>query len=145
MPQEQPRLRKEATNKAFFRKVYWGRASVRWGMHRRSFLHWLSPISDSCILTFRKMEYNESYEFADYGDKKMGLEIRGLKKKDRNKAIPFAIVGMHFDWYRDSRVVQALYGRYFWYLETNRATRVLAAYDGDTLRGTAGGFKRLVG
>lgn len=65
----------------------------------------------------------------------MGLKIRELKKRDINKAIQFAIVGMHFDWYTDSKTGLALYGRYFWYLETNRATQIIAVYDGDTLAG----------
>lgn len=65
----------------------------------------------------------------------MGLEIRELKKRDINKAIQFAIVGMHFEWYMDSRLILKLYGRYFWYLETNRATQIIAVYDGEILAG----------
>lgn len=58
----------------------------------------------------------------------MQLELRELRKQDYKKAIRFAITGMHFDWYMDSRVLLNLYGRYFWYLELTRATQVIAAY-----------------
>ena len=62
----------------------------------------------------------------------MQLELRELRKQDYKKAIRFAITGMHFDWYMDSRVLLNLYGRYFWYLELTRATQVIAAYaEGD--------------
>lgn len=63
------------------------------------------------------------------------MEIRDIRKKDYRKAIEFAIKGMHFDMYLHSPFLQRLYGRYFWYLETNRATHVIAAYEGDTLAG----------
>lgn len=35
---------------------------------------------------------------------------------------------MHFDWYLDSKFMLNAYGRYFWYLEMNRATDIYAAY-----------------
>lgn len=63
------------------------------------------------------------------------LNIRNLEPKDTDRAIQFAIQGMHFDMYLRSPFLQRLYGRYFWYLETNRATHVIAAYEGDTLAG----------
>lgn len=65
----------------------------------------------------------------------MDIEIRDLQKKDFHKAAGFAIRGMHFDWYMDSKFLLGLYGRYFWYTETNRATQIVAAYAGDTLAG----------
>ncbi|MDE8732550.1 GNAT family N-acetyltransferase [Eubacteriales bacterium DFI.9.88] len=65
----------------------------------------------------------------------MKLEIRELEKKDYQKAIQFAITGMHFDWYMDSSWVLNLYGRYFWYLEMTRATQIIAAYEGSELAG----------
>lgn len=65
----------------------------------------------------------------------MEIEIRELQRKDFNGAISFAIRGMHFDWYMDSKFLLGLYGRYFWYTETNRATQMIAAYAGDTLAG----------
>ena len=65
----------------------------------------------------------------------MAIEIKKLRKQDYNKAIQFAITGMHFDWYLDSKFLLNAYGRYFWYLEMNRATQILAAYDGDDLVG----------
>ena len=58
----------------------------------------------------------------------MRLEITDIKKQDYKKAIQFAIKGMHFDWYLDSDFLLQAYGRYFWYLEMNRATQILAAY-----------------
>lgn len=58
----------------------------------------------------------------------MEIELRELRKQDEKKAIRFAIKGMHFDWYMDSKFALNLYGRYFWYLETSRATQIIAAY-----------------
>lgn len=63
------------------------------------------------------------------------MEIKELNSKDMNKAIQFSIKGMHFDWYLKNKLLQNLYGRYFWYLECNRATQLLAVYDGDVLAG----------
>lgn len=65
----------------------------------------------------------------------MALEIRNLRKEDYKKAIHFAITGMHFNWYMESRFLLNLYGRYFWYLEMTRATQVIAAYADDELAG----------
>lgn len=65
----------------------------------------------------------------------MAIEIRELRKQDYKKAIHFAITGMHFHWYLDSEFLLNAYGRYFWYLEMNRATQILAAYDGDEFVG----------
>lgn len=65
----------------------------------------------------------------------MEIELTTLKKTDEKKAIQYAIKGMHFDWYLDSRWMLNLYGRYFWYLETSRATQMIAAYHGDTFVG----------
>ncbi len=58
----------------------------------------------------------------------MNIKILDIKKQDYRKAIQFAIKGMHFDWYLDSKFLLQAYGRYFWYLEMNRATQILAAY-----------------
>ncbi len=58
----------------------------------------------------------------------MEIEIRDLRKKDYKKAIQFAIKGMHFDWYLNNQFLLNAYGRYFWYLEINRATQIFAAY-----------------
>lgn len=65
----------------------------------------------------------------------MEIEVKGLKGKDFNKVIDFAIKGMHFDRYVDNELALRLYGRYFLYLELERATQVLAAYMGDRLVG----------
>ncbi|MBO1679221.1 GNAT family N-acetyltransferase [Bittarella massiliensis (ex Durand et al. 2017)] len=62
----------------------------------------------------------------------MKIEIKDIRKKDYKKAIQFAIKGMHFDWYLTNQFLLNAYGRYFWHLEINRATQVLAAYaDGE--------------
>ena len=65
----------------------------------------------------------------------MSIEIKLIEKSDYNKAIQFAIRGMHFDWYLDSKFLLNAYGRYFWYLEMNRATHILAAYVNGTFSG----------
>jgi len=58
-----------------------------------------------------------------------------IRKKDYTKAIQFAIIGMHFDWYLDNKFLLNLYGKYFWYLSMGRATQIIAAYVGDELAG----------
>jgi len=63
------------------------------------------------------------------------VELKAFQSKDMNKVIQFAIKGMHLDLYLKNRLLLNLYGRYFWYLETNRATQIIAAYEGDTLAG----------
>lgn len=65
----------------------------------------------------------------------MEFEIKKLRKKDAKKAISFAIEGMHFHWYTNSKLLLNLYGRYFWYLEVTRATQIIAVYTGDQLAG----------
>lgn len=62
-------------------------------------------------------------------------KLRRLAKKDHKKAIQFAIEGMHFDWYVDSKLLLNLYGRYFWYMELGNATQIIAAYNDDRLAG----------
>lgn len=65
----------------------------------------------------------------------MEILLTKLKRKDEKSAIQFAIKGMHFDWYMDSKFALNLYGRYFWYLETSRATQIIAAYAGSKFIG----------
>ena len=65
----------------------------------------------------------------------MNIEIKDIRKKDYEKAIQFAIKGMHFYWYLNNKFLLNAYGRYFWYLEVNRATQILAAYVGDKFVG----------
>lgn len=65
----------------------------------------------------------------------MKIEIKDIRKKDYKKAIQFAIKGMHFDWYVNNKFLLHAYGRYFWYLEINRATQILAAYVEDRFIG----------
>ena len=43
----------------------------------------------------------------------MNIKITDIRKKDYEKAIQFAIKGMHFDWYLDSDFLLNAYGRYF--------------------------------
>ena len=65
----------------------------------------------------------------------MNIETKNIRKKDYKKAIEYAIKGMHFDWYLDNKILLNAYGRYFWYLEINRATQIFAAYAEDRLVG----------
>lgn len=63
------------------------------------------------------------------------MEIRAFQNRDVPTAIRSAIVGMHFSWYLENRLLLNLYGRYFWYAAACRATQVIAAYEGETLVG----------
>ena len=63
------------------------------------------------------------------------MVIRKLDRKDYPKVIGYAITGMHFDWYMSSKALLDAYGKYFLYMELNRATQILAAYEGDALAG----------
>ncbi|HIY18278.1 MAG TPA: GNAT family N-acetyltransferase, partial [Candidatus Blautia avistercoris] len=63
------------------------------------------------------------------------IEIKEIRRNDYKKAQKFAIQGMHLDWYMDSKVVLALYAKYFWCMELNRATKVYGAYVDDTFVG----------
>lgn len=65
----------------------------------------------------------------------LNVEIKQLARKDYNKVIDFAIKGMQFSRYVDNKVALSLYGRYFMYLELERASQVIAAYMGDRLVG----------
>ena len=65
----------------------------------------------------------------------MSIELKELNKKDFGKAIDFAITGMHFEKYTQNKTALKLYGRYFLYLEMERATQIIAAYEGDRLVG----------
>lgn len=65
----------------------------------------------------------------------MDIEIKPLEKRDYNKVIDFAIKGMNFKKYTSNTIALKLYGRYFLYLELERATQVLAAYKNDELLG----------
>ena len=65
----------------------------------------------------------------------MDLEIRELRPADEKKAIGFAVEGMHLSWYAGTGWVARAYGRYFWWQELNRATQVVAAYEGKRLVG----------
>lgn len=63
------------------------------------------------------------------------MELKEFHNKDMSKVIQFAVRGMHLDLYLKNKLLLNLYGRYFWYLEANRATHIIAAYEGDALAG----------
>ncbi|MDG6895342.1 GNAT family N-acetyltransferase [Volucribacter amazonae] len=63
------------------------------------------------------------------------LTLKPFAKQDYNLAIQSAIRGMHFDWYLAQPWLQRLYGRYFLYLEMNRASHIFAAYQGQQFAG----------
>ena len=63
------------------------------------------------------------------------MELKNLRRKDYERVITYAIEGMHLDWYIDNPFVLKAYGKYFLYMELNRATQNIAAYDGDSLKG----------
>lgn len=65
------------------------------------------------------------------------MEIRTgkLRKCDYPKAIQFAIRGMHLNQYLDDGFLLDMYGKYFLYMEMERATQIIAAYEGDKLVG----------
>lgn len=65
----------------------------------------------------------------------MKLEIRPLQKCDYKKAIRFAVKGMNFNAYMQSPLVLQMYGNYFWDMELERASQVIAAYNGEELAG----------
>lgn len=65
----------------------------------------------------------------------MEIQIKEFAKENYSEAIGFAIEGMHFNRYMDNKLTLRLYGRYFLYLELERATQALAAYMGDRLVG----------
>ncbi len=65
----------------------------------------------------------------------MRIEFREIQERDYKNAIRFAVKGMNFDRYLESKILMNLYGRYFWYLKLNRATQVIAAYAGERLVG----------
>lgn len=58
----------------------------------------------------------------------MNLELKPLSKKDEKRAIEFAIKGMHLDIYFNDNFSLMLYAKYFWYLESGKATQSIAAY-----------------
>ena len=79
-------------------------------------------------------------------EEKDGITIRDLKRKDEHRAMAFAATGMHFDRYCGNGPVLKLYTRYFWYLESGRATRIIAAYGEDKTRAESSvrGSRRII-
>lgn len=63
------------------------------------------------------------------------IRIQEMCRQDHKKAQQFAIKGMHFDWYMDSKAALSLYAKYFWNMELNRATKVYGAYVDDKFAG----------
>lgn len=58
----------------------------------------------------------------------MNLELKALDKRDEKRAIKFAINGMHLDIYFNDKLSLMFYSKYFWYLESEKATQLIAAY-----------------
>lgn len=65
----------------------------------------------------------------------MKFTIKKLARQDYRKVIDFAIQGMNFTAYLQNPWALRLYGRYFLYLELNRASQVIAAYQGERVVG----------
>ncbi len=65
----------------------------------------------------------------------MRIELRELDRKDYKRAIEFAVKGMHFNQYIENKAELYLYGKYFLYMEMQRATQMIAAYMGEKLVG----------
>jgi ribosomal protein S18 acetylase RimI-like enzyme len=65
----------------------------------------------------------------------MKIIFKQLQRKDFRKIIDFAIEGMKFSRYVDNPLALRLYGRYFMYLELERASQVIAAYSEGRLVG----------
>lgn len=63
------------------------------------------------------------------------MERKPFRKQDFETAIAFAVTGMNVHWYLKSPFMQRLYGRYFLYAEAERATEVIAVYEGERLAG----------
>lgn len=63
------------------------------------------------------------------------MELKEIEKEDFQKAVQFAITGMHFNWYLDNKFLLNLYGRYFWYMEVTKATQIIAAYENEKFMG----------
>lgn len=58
----------------------------------------------------------------------MKITLGNLRKCDEQKAIDFAVKGMHFDWFiKDERMLR-MFGKYFWYSEIVKATQIISAY-----------------
>ena len=65
----------------------------------------------------------------------MEINRNSISASDSKKAIQYAIQGMHFNWYTDSKLLINLYAKYFWYLEINKATQILSAYENNQFVG----------
>lgn len=100
------------------------------GIAAHSFISGYAPLPLGGFFCIMGTEYRKGR-----GTVMMNVEIRELDRRDYEKAVQFAIVGMHFDWYVDSPWLLNLYGQYFWYLELSRATQVIAAYVDGILAG----------
>jgi GNAT superfamily N-acetyltransferase len=68
-------------------------------------------------------------------EKELKVIIKNIKWSDYGKIQKFAAQGMNFSMYTDKPLELWFYAKYFWYLELNRATQVLAAYIDDSLVG----------
>ncbi|MBQ8134320.1 MAG: GNAT family N-acetyltransferase [Clostridia bacterium] len=61
----------------------------------------------------------------------MAVEIRQIRKKDFNKILQYAGLGMGVKNYSNKPGEIKLISKYFWYMELSRATQIIGAYDGD--------------
>lgn len=65
----------------------------------------------------------------------MEYQFKELRKEDIKTISSYAIVGMHFNQFFSNKFLLNLVGRYFFISQLNRATQVVAAYQGDNLAG----------
>ena len=65
----------------------------------------------------------------------MDYQFKTLQKKDIQTISRFAVVGMHFNRYLPDGFLLTMMGRHFFLSELSRATKVIAAYQGDKLAG----------
>ena len=87
------------------------------------------------INKFIKSEYVVKLYLKRIKEYIMDIKIKELMKKDFNKARKFAIEGMNLNWYTSNKLELYLYSKYFWYLETSKATKALGAYIDNELVG----------
>jgi|GEM_PF-128800 len=103
-------------------------------------MEYITRIVDDEITKIKALwciEYYWSFliEIHEINNMENKINFKDLNKKDYSTVIDLAITGMHFDWYLDSKFLQRLYGRYFLYMELNRATRIISAYNGEEFLG----------
>ena len=73
--------------------------------------------------------------FADTEIEIMDYQFKQLQKKDVKTISRFAVVGMHFNRYLPDGLLLDMVGQHFFLSQLSRATKVIAAYQGDKLAG----------